>query len=237
MKNMADPFSRNSSLLRRIRFWLRDNFCMEPSDAGSIALDGLIRQNPIFVLLLGLCPALAVSTSLQSSLGMGLTTTAVLVCSGLVISLLRNVISKEIRTISHLVIIATFSTAADLLTQAFAPNLSTALGIYLPLIAVNCMILSHAKVFACHNPPGKSVLSGLSTGLGFTCALAVLGAIREILGSGTIWGIPVPVLSDYPVRLILSPCGGLILLGCLIALAQFIRRTPKRKRGRTHESC
>ena len=239
MKNTANLFSRNFSLLRRIRFWLRDNFCMERKEVGRIAMNGLICQNPTFVLLLGMCPALATTTSLQNGLGIGLSTAAVLTCSSLVISLLRKVISKEIHIASCLVIIATFATAADLLMQAFMQNLSDALGLYVPLIAVNCIILGRADVFASKNPPGKAFLDGLFTGLGFTGALAILGGIREILGAGTIWGSPVPILSNYPVGLILSPCGGFITLGCLIALVQFVRRprTQKRKRGRMHESC
>ncbi len=239
MKNMADPFSQKTALLRRVRFWLRDQFCMEPKEAGNIALNGLLRQNPVFVLLLGLCPALASSTSLQTGLCMGLSTAAVLACSELVVSLLSKVIPDKIRTASCLVVIATFTTITDLLLQAFACNLSEALGLYIPLIAVNCIILSRAETFASHNSPGKSFLDGLFTGLGFTGALAILSAVREILGAGTIWGAPVPILCDYPVSLILSPCGGFIMLGCLIALVQFIRRpgTARRKRGSTHESC
>ena len=239
MKNMADHFSRIPSLLRRALFRLKDHFCVDPKEAGRIAVSGLFRQNPIFVLLLGMCPALAATTSLQNGLGMGLATTAVLAFSSLIISLLRSVISKEIRIVSCLVVIAAFATAADLLMQAFLQNLSDALGLYVPLIAVNCIILGRAETYACQNPPGKSFLDGLFTGLGFTGALAILGSIREILGAGTIWGAPVPILSTYPVGLILSPCGGFIVLGCLIALVQFLRRpgTPRRKRGKTHESC
>ena len=239
MKNMADPFSQKSSLLRRVRFWLRDHFCVEPKEAGNIAINGLIRQNSIFVLLLGLCPALATTTSLQNGLGMGLSTTAVLTCSALVISLLCKVIPSKIRMASCLVVIAAFTTTADLLMQAFMQSLSDRLGIYVPLIAVNCIILSHAENYSSKNSPGKAFLDGLFTGLGFTGALVVLGSIREILGAGTIWGIPVPILSNYPVTLLLSPCGGFITLGVLIALVQFIRRsgTSKRKRGGMHESC
>ena len=229
MKNTADI----TSLLRRIGTCLKDHFCVDPAEAGSIAMRGLIHQNPIFVLLLGLCPALATTTSLQNGIAMGLSTAIVLICSNLTISLLRKVIPQGLHIISYLVIIATFVTTVDLLMQAFAQDLSEALGLYIPLIVVNCIILGRAEAFASKNPPGKSFLDGLFTGLGFTGALAILGGIREILGAGTIWGYPVPILNDYPVGLVLSPCGGFIILGCLIALVQFIRRprTAKRKGG------
>ncbi len=239
MKNISDITSRILSLLRRAGTWLIHNFGVSRSEACDIATNGLIRQNPTFVLLLGMCPALAVTTSLPNGIGMGLATAAVLVCSNLTVSLLRTIIPDEIRITSYLIIIVTYTTAADLLMQAFLPDLSEALGLYTPLIAVNSAVLSRVKVFAADNLPGKSLLDGLFSGLGFTAALAILGCIREILGSGTIWGSPVPLFSTYPVGLILSPCGGFIVLGCLIALAQFIRRsgTEKRKRGDRHESC
>ena len=219
--------SANSDLLHRIGSWLRKNFGMQKSEAGRIAMNGLIYQNPTFVLLLGMCPTLATTTSLQNGLGMGLSTAAVLACSNLVISLLRKVIPNEIRIASYVVIIATFVTSVDLLLQAFAPSLSEALGLYIPLIVVNCIILGRAEAFASKNPPGKALLDGIFTGLGFTGALAILGAIREILGAGTIWGTPIPVLSEYPVGLVTSTCGGFLTLGCLIALVQFLRRPKK----------
>jgi len=234
VKNTADTVSQKTSLLRRAIIWLKENFCVERREAGRIAMSGLVYQNPTFVLLLGMCPTLATTTSLQNGIGMGLSTAAVLACSNLAISLLRKIIPNEIRIAAYVVVIATFVTAVDLLMQAFVQSLSEALGLYIPLIVVNCIILGRAEAFASKNPPGKSFLDGLFTGLGFTCALAILGSIREILGAGTIWGIPVPVLSENPVGLILSPCGGFMTLGCLIALVQFIRRprTTKRKRGR-----
>jgi len=213
---------------RALLNWLKDNFAVKRSESVRIALNGLIFQNPTFVLLLGMCPTMAVTTSLKNGLGMGLSTAAVLACSNLAISLLRKVIPSEIRIASYVVVIATFVTAVDLLMQAFVQGLSEALGLYIPLIVVNCIILGRAEAFASKNIPGKALLDGIFTGLGFTGALAVLGAIREILGAGTIWGIPVPYLSSYPVGLILSPCGGFITLGCLIAFVQFVRRPRKR---------
>ncbi|MGN0968805.1 MAG: electron transport complex subunit RsxE [Oscillospiraceae bacterium] len=214
--------------LQRVGRWLKENFRVERSEAGRIALTGLIYQNPTFVLLLGMCPTMATTTSLQNGLGMGLSTAAVLACSNLVISLLRKVIPNQIRIASYVVIIATFVTAVDLLLQAFVPGLSAALGLYIPLIVVNCIILGRAESFASRHQPGASFLDGLFIGLGFTGALAILGAIREILGAGTIWGIPLPGISAYPANLILSPCGGFITLGCLIAFVQWLRSRPKK---------
>lgn len=208
--------------------WLKENFRVEGKDAGKIALDGLIRQNPTFVLLLGMCPTLATTTSLQNGLGMGLSTAAVLACSNVAISLLRKVIPNQIRIASYIVVVATFVTAVDLLLQAFVPGLSEALGLYIPLIVVNCIILGRAEAFASKNKPGQSFLDGVFTGLGFTGALAILGSVREILGAGTIWGVALPVISEYPVGLFLSPCGGFLTLGCLVALVQWLRTLPKK---------
>lgn len=212
-----------TSRLWRMRLWCRDSFLVPRSEIGQIALDGLWLQNPVLVLLLGLCPALAVTTSLQNGVGMGLATAAVLVCSNFTISLLRKVIPSEIRAISSLVIIAAFTTAADLLMQALLPNLSETLGLYVPLIAVNGLLLGRAETFARDHPPGKALLDGLCSGLGFTGALAILGAVREILGAGTVWGAPLPLISTHPLRLLLSPCGGFLVLGCLAALVQHAR--------------
>lgn len=217
-----------ADLFWRAGRWLKESFRVERSEAGRIALNGLIFQNPTFVLLLGMCPTMATTTSLQNGLGMGLSTAAVLACSNLAISLLRKVIPNEIRIASYIVVIATFVTAVDLLLQAFVPALSAALSLYIPLIVVNCIILGRAESFASRHKPGSSFLDGLFTGLGFTAALALLGAIREILGAGTIWGMALPGISAHPVGLILSPCGGFITLGCLIALVQWLRGRPRK---------
>ncbi len=214
--------------LKRFGRWCRENFRVERAEIGRIALNGLIFQNPTFVLLLGMCPTLAVTTSLQNGLGMGLATTAVLACSELAISLLRKFIPNEVRIASYVVVIATFVTAVDLLLQAFVPVLSAALGLYIPLIVVNCIILGRAEAFASRHKPGGSLLDGLFTGLGFTGALCILGAIREILGAGSIWGVPLPVIKDYPVGLILAPCGGFLTLGFLVALVQWLRTRPRK---------
>ncbi len=213
--------------------WLQTHVLGTGSEAKRVILNGLIFQNPTFVLLLGMCPTLAVTTSLQNGLGMGLSTAAVLALSNLVISLLRKVIPSQIRIASYIVIVATFVTAVDLILQAYVPSLSDALGLYIPLIVVNCIILGRAEAFASKHVPGSSFLDGLFMGLGFTGALCILGAVREILGAGTIWGIAIPGISENPVGLILSPCGGFMMLGFLIALVQWIRNHPwgKKKGG------
>lgn len=208
--------------------WFKTNFLVGGSEAKRVALNGLLYQNPTFVLLLGMCPTLAVTTSLQNGIGMGLSTAAVLACSNLVISLLRKVIPSQIRIASYIVIIATFVTAVDLLLQAFIPSLSDALGLYIPLIVVNCIILGRAEAFASKHVPGSSFLDGLFMGLGFTGALAILGAIREILGAGTIWGVAIPGISANPVGLIQSACGGFLTLGFVVALVQWLRSRPKK---------
>ncbi len=235
MKAPYDPIAAvrkaAGGLLQRIGRWLKENFRVQRSESGRIALNGLIYQNPTFVLLLGMCPTMATTTSLQNGLGMGLSTMAVLACSNLAISLLRRVIPSQIRIASYVVIIATFVTAVDLLLQAFVPGLSDALGLYIPLIVVNCIILARAESFASRNKPGASFLDGVFTGLGFTGALAILGAIRELLGAGTIWGVALPGISVHPVGLILSPCGGFLTLGCLIALVQWLRARPRKGGG------
>lgn len=186
----------------------------------TIILNGLIFQNPILVLFLGMCSTLAVSTSLINALGMGLSTTAVLICSNVVISLLRRLIPKEIRIACYVVVIAGFVTIVDLMLQAFVPSLSASLGLFIPLIVVNCIILGRAEAFASKTTPGYAALDGVSMGLGFTLALAVMGFIRELLGAGTILGHT--VLPEKAI-LVAAPCGGFLVLGCLVALMQYLR--------------
>lgn len=218
-------------LLKAAGRWLKDSFVLPLPEAGRIALDGVLRQNPLLVLLLGICPALGAATCAQNGLGLGVATAAVLLCSSLVISLLRQVVPGQIRILSSLVIIAAFTTAADLLLQAFFPDLSAALGIYVPLMAVSCFILGRTETFACRHKPGAALLDGLFMGLGYTLALTLLGAVREILGTGALWGKSVPVLSQYPVGLALAPCGGFILLGVLAALVQWVRSWFSPRKG------
>lgn len=154
----------------------------------SVLLNGILWENPVFTLMLGMCPTLAITTAVSNGIGMGLATTAVLVCSNLFISLLRHVIPEKVRIPSFVVIIASFVTIVELLLKAFLPALATTLGMYIPLIVVNCVIFARAESFAFKNPPLLSLADGLGMGLGFTGALTILSAIREVLGSGTLFG-------------------------------------------------
>lgn len=190
--------------------------------------NGLIDQNPVLVLLLGMCPTLAVSTSLMNGLGMGIAATAVLVCSNLFISLLRKVIPGKIRIAAYIVIIAGFVTSIDLLMQAYLPDLSESLGLFIPLIVVNCIILARAEAYASKNGPLSSAVDGLTMGLGFTFALCIVSIIREILGSGTIMGFGIFPESFQPALLMALPPGGFLTLGLVIAAMQKIL---KRKDG------
>lgn len=191
--------------------------------------DGLLDQNPILVQLLGMCSTLAVSTSVINGIGMGMSVTFVLVLSNLFISLLRNYIPSKIRIASYIVIIAGFVTVVDMLLQAFVPSLAQSLGLFIPLIVVNCIILARAESFASKNAPLPSVLDGLAMGLGFTVALVVISAIRELLGSGCLLGIRVLPQSFSPAVLIISPVGGFLIVGALIALVQWLRFRKKKE--------
>ncbi len=200
---------------------------VDPARVKQIVLNGLILQNPILVLFLGMCSTLAVSTSLTNSLGMGLSTTAVLICSNVVISLLRKAIPKEIRIACYVVIIAGFVTIVELCLKAFLPDLSESLGLFIPLIVVNCIILGRAEAFASKETPAYAALDGLSMGLGFTLALCVMGFIRELLGNGSILGHEV---LPFKAILIAAPCGGFLVLGCLVALTNYLKSRPAKKK-------
>ena len=185
---------------------------------------GIIEENPTFVQVLGMCPTLATTTSAVNGLGMGLSVTAVLICSNLVISALRKVIPNKIRIPAYIIIIATFVTVVDLLLQAFFyDSLYQALGLYIPLIVVNCIILGRAEAFASKNDPISSLFDGLGMGLGFTLALTVLGIIREILGSGSLFGIQVLPDAVTPAVIMIMAPGGFIVLGILLALFNHMR--------------
>lgn len=192
-----------------------------------VFLNGLITENPTFVQLLGMCPTLAVTTSLQNGLGMGLSATAVLIASNVIISLLRKLIPEKVRIAAYIVIIAAFVTIIQMCLEAYLPALSEQLGIFIPLIVVNCIILARAEAFASKNPPLKSALDGLGMGLGFTCALCIISCVRELLGAGTIWGISVTPPQITPPAIITMAPGGFIVLGMLIALINHI--TAKRR--------
>lgn len=179
---------------------------------------GIWDKNPVFKLILGLCPVLAVTTSAENGLGMGLATTFVLICSNSVVSLMRKLIPAEVRIPSFIIIIATFVTVVQLAMEAWAYNLHLALGIYIPLIVVNCLILGRAEGFASKNPVLRSIVDGAGMGVGFTFALFTLGAIRELFGSGEIFGHAVFAASYPPVLLLILPPGGFIALGLVLAV-------------------
>ena len=185
-----------------------------------ILWSGIFKNNPVFRLVLGLCPTLAVTTSLENALGMGLAATFVLVCSNVLVSALRKVIPGAVHIPCYIIIIATFVTAIDLLMQAYLPELSASLGIFIPLIVVNCIILGRAEAFASKNAALASFADGLGSGVGFTLALAVIASVREIVGAGTltVWGdIAVKNLNPGPMTLAILPAGGFIVLGLILA--------------------
>ncbi|MCR8746495.1 electron transport complex subunit E [Romboutsia lituseburensis] len=179
--------------------------------------NGLIDENPTFVQVIGMCPTLAVTTSAINGLGMGLSTTAVLVCSNLVISLMRKIIPDKIRIPAFVVVIATFVTIVGMLLKAYVPALDAALGLFIPLIVVNCLILARAESFASKNTPVESAVDGVGMGLGFSMALTILGAVREILGNGSLFGFSLFGASFEPVLLFILPPGAFLTLGFLLA--------------------
>ena len=189
--------------------------------------EGILTNNPIFVQLIGMCPTLATSTSLKNGIGMGLAVTFVLMCSNLVISLLRKFIPSKVRIAAYIVIIAGFVTMVDLSLQAYLPELSSSLGMFIPLIVVNCIILARAEAFASKNGPLPSLIDGLSMGLGFTVAISILSTVRELLGSGTIYGLPVFGDGYTPIIMLILPAGGFLTLGLLIALFQHLTRNKE----------
>ncbi len=190
---------------------------------------GIIKENPTLVGLLGMCPTLAVTNQAINGIGMGLATTFVLVCSNTVISLLKKAIPSTVRLPSFIVIIAGFVTLIEFLMKGYLPDVYSSLGIFLPLITVNCIILGRAEAFASKNSVGASVLDGLGMGIGFTLALTVMASIREILGSGSFMGIKIPVLCDNSMLMFIMPCGGFFVLGCIIALVNKLanKKPPK----------
>ncbi len=188
---------------------------------------GIFRENPIFVIVLGLCPALAVSTSLENALGMGIAASFVLVSSNIIISSLRSIIPQRIRIPCFIVVIASFVTIVELLMAAFSPQLARQLGIFVPLIVVNCIILGRAESFASKNGISASILDALGMGLGFTLALSVVAIIRELLGSGRILGFAV-FKGLPPATIMILPPGALLTLGLLIGLINLIKVKNKR---------
>ena len=202
-----------------------------------IFLNGLIKENPVLVLVLGTCPTLAVTTAVSNALGMGAAATVVLICSNFVISALRKVIPDKVHLPCYITIIATFVTLVQMIVKAYAPALDTALGVYLPLIVVNCIILGRAEMFACKNNVVDSALDGLGMGLGFTLALTLMATVREILGSGTWLGIQIIPKSIPNFTLMTSAPGGFFTFGCLMALVVWFETKTNNKIDRKAGCC
>ena len=192
---------------------------------------GIFRENPVLILMLGLCPTLAVTTGLENAIGMGCAATFVLICSNLMVSVFKGVIPKKVRIPCYIVIIATFVTVVDMAMNAYFPKLHQSLGLFIPLIVVNCMILGRAEAFASKNSAALSVVDALGMGAGFTLALCIMGAVREFSGTGQILGVPVchffSNLDDAVVRpagVMIQPAGAFLVLGLLLGACQFLKR-------------
>ena len=203
---------------------------MENKSKLSILTNGLIKENPVLVLVLGTCPTLAVTTSVTNGFGMGISAMAVLICSNIVISLLRKVIPDNVRIPCYITVIAGFVTIVQLVVKAFAPALDESLGLYLPLIVVNCIILGRAEMFANKNSVGDAALDGIGMGLGFTLTLCVMGAIRELTGAGTLCGIP--ILSNFmPGMSVMTLVpGGFAVYAFVMAFVHFMTKDKSKIR-------
>lgn len=196
---------------------------------------GIWRENPVLVLLLGTCPTLALTTSAVNGVGMGLATTAVLAGSNLVISLIKNIVPQRIRIPVYIVVIATFVTIIDLLMQAYAPaSLNDALGIFIQLIVVNCIVLGRAEAFASKNTPLRSIFDGIGMGLGFTLALTMLGMIREFLSSGSLFGVKIITAWTTDFLLPAAAPGAFIIVGCILGLRNYYSRRAAIKAGKMY---
>ncbi|MBR4538039.1 MAG: electron transport complex subunit E [Clostridia bacterium] len=201
----------------------------EKKSLGKVFFNGIIPENPTFRLVLGTCPTLAVTSSALNGLGMGAAATFVLVCSNIAISLLRKFIPDQVRIPAFIVVICTFVTMVQLLMQAFLPSLYESLGIFIPLIVVNCIILARAEAFASKNPPLASAFDGLGMGIGFTLALTLIGTIRELIGSGSVFGINVLGASYEPMLLIVLASGGFLTFGLLLGVFNLIVKKIEKK--------
>ena len=197
---------------------------MKKTNYWKILITGLLKENPVFVLILGTCPTLAMSNSVTNAVGMGLAATAVLLCSNAVISLLRKVIPDSVRIPCYIVVIAGFVTLVEMFIHAFLPELYESLGVFLALITVNCIILGRAEMFAGKNTVGKSILDGIGMGLGFTIALLAMATVREVFGAGTFAGIEIPFMIDHKIEILVKAPGGLLVYGLLIALVNVITK-------------
>lgn len=196
---------------------------------GKIISNGIVNENPIFVQVLGMCPTLAVTTSAVNGLGMGLATTAVLAMSNIAISLLRKLIPSKIRIPAFVVVIATFVTIVGMLLKAYIPALDKSLGLFIPLIVVNCIILARAESFASKNNAIKAAADGLGMGLGFALSLTILGTIREILGAGSIFGVSLLGEAFKPAIIMILPPGAFLALGLMLAVFQKVKSSKKDK--------
>ncbi len=185
--------------------------------------DGIWENNPVFTLLLGMCPTLGVTSSVENGIGMGVATAFVLVMSNLVVSLLKNIIPKKMRIPCFIVIIASFVTIVEMLTQAYAPSLYKSLGLFIPLIVVNCIVLGRAEAFAYKNNAFISVIDGLGMGIGFTLALAMMGLVREVLGGGSVFGIALFGQHFTPALIMIMPPGAFLTLGFLLAFKNYLK--------------
>lgn len=189
-------------------------------NVGKQLKEGLLTNNPVLVQLLGMCSTLAITTTISNGVGMGLSVTIILTLSNIFISLLRKIIPEQVRIAAYIVVIAGFVTMVDLLLQAFFPEIAESLGVFIPLIVVNCIILARAESFASKSKPLAAAVDGICQGLGYTLVLVVMSAIRELLGSGTLSGVRV-FPAEYAVQMLALPVGGFLTLGFLIALFQW----------------
>ena len=190
----------------------------------SVLLKGILKENPVFVLILGTCPTLAVTDKVIGAFGMGIAALLVLLCSNVLISLLRSIIPDGVRIPCYIVVIASFVTMVQMLVQAFFPALYDMLGVYLPLITVNCIILGRAEMFASKNTVVRSALDGVGMGVGFTLALVAMATVREVLGAASFAGIAIPFLEPYKITAMIKAPGGMMVYGCLIALVYALTR-------------
>jgi electron transport complex protein RnfE len=202
----------------------------------NIFTNGILKENPVLVTLLGMCPSLAVTTTAMNGLGLGIATLFVLLCSNVTISLLKNIIPSKVRLPCYIVTIAGFVTFVDKMIGAFVPALYDSLGLFLPLIAVNCIVFGRAELFASKNNPALSALDGLGMGIGFTWVLFLMGGVREILGSGTLlagtrFAVELPVLSDNPMLLFIFPAGGFFTFAMMITVVNRLTNKPPREIG------
>ena len=204
---------------------------MKPNTPIERLFNGIVKENPTLVIILGMCPTLAVTTSAMNGIGMGLSTTAVLALSNLFISLLRKIIPDEVRIPAFIVVIASFVTMVDMLMDAYTPGLYKQLGIYIPLIVVNCIIFGRAEAYASKNGPVESLFDGIGMGLGFTCSITVIGFIREFIGAGSVFGHQIGNLPDYMPSIFVMAPGAFMVLATLIVIRANIINHIEAKKG------